>query len=357
MSEKKVETRPSSSGRWSKCEASAVLETQAEAEREASAAAIRGTKLHDEAYNFALHKPGNYDADSVRAVEIANALISDFLDTKESLGEVTQLMEFKLEAEGYELLAGTADRLVVAGQVAFLLDYKFGSIYVDNDRDNTQLLIYSGHIAKLFPQVTKVFAVIIQPARNDFPSPFVFDRETLLAEFDALNQIAQSIHRWNGETELSFEVGDHCRYCKAKPICKEYMKSIGMNELVQISSTAPSIQSLPDEDLVEIFRAKDLIKKVNDYMDAVKAELEARLQSRPIEGVKFAKGRGSRVWNDPFHAAEVLSSMGVEPWKTEIISPFAAELKLKELQISKKDIEDLISSVDGKPTLKLVNNE
>lgn len=354
---KSIQTRPSASSRWTACWGSAVLEAQAEAENKTSAPALRGQQLHDEAFRYADAVPGKYDEDTIEAVRIANAIILDFLELPETFGEIKEFKEYRLCAPGFELIAGTGDRMMVAGKRALLIDYKFGSIYVDNDRDNTQTTIYLGHIAELFPEVEEFYGVIVQPARKNFPIPFVFQRQALLEQFYAYNNVAKILHSWNGTDPLPVVVGDYCKYCTAKSFCEVYMTSLGMKDLVVIGQQNQPLQSLPDADLVSIFKAKALVKKVVDYLDAVQEELAVRAEQRDIDGVEWGKGRGSRVWADPFSAATALEAHGVEPWKTEIISPHQAELRLREAGVKKKEIANLILSVEGKKKLVLSEGE
>lgn len=352
---REIQTRPSSASRWTVCKGSAILEALAYEEEE-SAPAARGTMLHDQALHYSNEVLGEYDEDAVELVQVANSLIMDFLEEEDTFGEITEIKEERLLVPGYELLAGTGDRLVIAGRRCFLADYKTGRVIVNNDAENVQMTIYAALACLLHPTVESVTTAIIQPRVQNFPLPYTRTREALLSDLSRFNEIAKELHAWDGATELPFVAGDHCKYCKAKANCEEYMESLGLKDLVVLKTENKPMTVLSDEDLVAIYKAKGLIKKIADYMDSVKDELSSRLSERAIEGVAWGVGRGSRVWTDEFSAANALQVLGVDPWNTSIISPHAAELRLREKKVKKTEIADYITSIAGRPSLKLIGD-
>ena len=69
----------------------------------------------------------------------------------------------------------------------------------------------------------------------------------------------------------------------------------------------------------------------------------------PVPGYKLVAKRATRQWVDEAKAKDALSSMGVEPYRQELLSPAQAEKVLKKSKLALPD--DLVVSVSSGSTI------
>lgn len=114
---------------------------------------------------------------------------------------------------------GTCDCIIIAGDTLHVIDYKHGKGVRVNCKGNPQPRLYALGALKAFEweyPIKWIHTHIVQP-RIDWA-----DTETLSVDF--LKQWGEeevqpkAEKAWNDEGE--FNPGEHCQFCKAKPICK-----------------------------------------------------------------------------------------------------------------------------------------
>lgn len=155
---------------------------------------------------------------------------------------------------------------------------------------------------------------------------------------------------------------DQCKFCKAKPSCKEYAEF--MNRGVDLMDTqaiagdggalmsTTSIEDLTAEQLSELLQAAPMIKaRIKDAEDRALRMVKNR---EVVPGFKLAAGKGSRSWSeDDDGMAAVFKKARVKIADFQVVklkSPAQME-KLKLTAKQKEVIKAHIVRVEGKPTL------
>jgi len=123
------------------------------------------------------------------------------------------------------------------------------------------------------------------------------------------------------EPDAPLALGDHCRWCTAKPICPQMTGAID-----RVAHTA-----LKDVDSAVLGQALALAEKLEDFIAEARALTHQRLEKgMPVPGYKLVAKQSRRKWVKPDDAAAWLKQQGVEPFVQEMLSPSEAETALKE---------------------------
>lgn len=246
---------------------------------------------------------------------------------------------------------GTGDAVIVADGLLEIIDLKYGMNRVEAI-GNSQLQLYAiGAIEKYFNlyNFRTVRVTIVQPLLDSITS-WDIDVDDLIAwgnEF--VKPRAELAIKGEGE----FVSGSHCRYCKARHICRK--RAEDNLEMAKFEFSEPNL--LTDSELNEILlRADELSKWVSDVKDYA---LNRLLNGMEIEGWELASGRSTRKIIEPDEAAKTLLQLGYQAdqiYSTELIGIGGLE-KL----VGKKEFTSILGAyierVEGKQTLKRRNGE
>lgn len=105
----------------------------------------------------------------------------------------------------------TADLVLYTQDCMHIVDFKWGSIFVDVV-GNEQLLFYAATYGPLAPRAKEVTLHIVQPNADAFDSWTVDTATIRKFMHDAL-----TAERKLAKGHLSFSPGDHCQFCPANP--------------------------------------------------------------------------------------------------------------------------------------------
>ncbi len=272
--------RPSSLDRRIACIASGTVE-QEFPDEDSSVVAEKGIKLHDCLETG--ETPDSLEPDEVWNLETARKQIDKLIaDLQEKTGqEVHVHKELKVEIfVGFDKFTnGTADLVLVSGDVVVIIDYKSGRIEVN--KASYQLQAYAlGVLQSLNMSTGEVFVGICQP---------ICFKEIQMKKFDAIEaemsftnlQTRQQIEPYN------FSAGDHCKYCKFRTQCPASNNE--KKELVKIANEITA-KNAP------IFIEKhSLIKGIlADAYSKVKELVDQGL----VEGYEMKEYAGSKKCND-----------------------------------------------------------
>lgn len=279
-------------------------------------------------------------------------------------GEVTVQSESKSDPGamyGRDDWWGTCDVIVtlkVRGIVKFMevIDYKDGRMMV-GAKDNSQLLSYlAGSLwQEGITMAHPVRMTIVQPKTK----PPVRHQESTLDEVLEESRILAMHAIATDDPDAPLHKGKHCRWCKHKANCnaedvksKEViatMENTGLIEQVYGDLTAVTNESLSSIlDAEERFMEGFKIAR-NETMKRIGNGIE-------VPGYAMLPGRGSRKWNEADEdIAKKLKGMKLkkdEIYPAKLITPAAAE-KLEQFTDKQlKNLQGMIASVEGKPTLK-----
>ncbi|MGQ9671482.1 MAG: DUF2800 domain-containing protein, partial [Desulfosoma sp.] len=198
---------PSKAHRWLVCPGSVALEEKIP-DTVQSPAALEGTLLHEAAAKHLLE--GTDPSPNTPAVQL-------YVKTVRSHPGLL-LVERKVEVEK-DLCWGTLDAAVVGGKSLHIIDAKFGKHPVQAT-GNPQLMLYALGLTRELGHKGHVELIIVQPtAASGLPvKRWECDRKQL----DAFRiKVYRAFDRASKPNPL-FIPGQHCWFCRARPVCEEY---------------------------------------------------------------------------------------------------------------------------------------
>jgi hypothetical protein len=286
-------------------------------------------------------------------------LTLDLIDNKlvpalAALDVIDPNKEMEIEAEtrvGFgDLLPdvfGSTDLIGRIGKRAVVLDWKFGDGVAVEVEENPQLMFYAAAAMRTeetkwaFDGVEEIECVIVQPpqVKRWVTTP------TRIAKFEKdLVKAVKLAQQPNAE----LKIGDHCRWCAAKPICPQMTGAVDRALKTSIDDLdAPTISAyLKNADMLEQW-ITDLRALALQMLDS-----GARLPD-----YKLVAKRAIRQWTDEDKAKVALFAYGLtesEVMETSIISPAKAEKVLKKRKQALPD--DLVVAISSGNTLASVDD-
>lgn len=241
---------------------------------------------------------------------------------------------------------GTSDCTIISDGILEIIDFKYGKGVPVNAEGNDQMILYALGALRKFESLFEIKEVrwtIFQPRIDNISSDGMD-----VADLDYIGEqdikiLAQ--RAWNGEGD--YKPGEHCRFCKAAPLCKalaDYNLEIARHEFKD-----PAL--LTDEDVSDILTRSDMFTKwingVEEY-----AHKQA-LEGKKWPGYKLVEGRSNRAYSDETAVATTLSAAGLKD--DEIYNKKLQGITALEKHLGKSDFErllgDLVIKPQGKPTL------
>lgn len=249
---------------------------------------------------------------------------------------------------------GTADCLILAGDTLHVIDYKHGKgVAVDADH-NPQMMLYAlgaMHDFSLLYRFKTIKMTIVQP------------RISNISEFSCT---ANELRNW-GETVVKvkaaeamgensvFTPGEHCRFCRAKHVCKA--RSEYYNGMLSDSRQHHDPRLITLEELGKYLISANELKKWAENLQEY--ALSQCLVGSTVPGWKAVEGRGSRSFTDMDAAFAVLEKDGIEEnqlWERKPLT-----LAQVENAVGKKRFGELVGKMvvktPGKPTLVPENDK
>lgn len=242
---------------------------------------------------------------------------------------------------------GTCDCIIIHGGDLYITDFKYGKGVPVSAEDNPQMKLYALgaylEYSFLYP-IKTVHLAIVQP-RIDNISEWSLPIEELLAWGESIKPIAQKA--FNGEGE--FVPGDHCRFCRAKALCRA--RAEHYTALEDFKGMKPPLISNEEvgQILEKAIALEAWVKELKEYA------LSAALKGEEIPGWKAVEGRSVRNYVDIDKAFEHLKQNGIdEAMLYERVPLTVAKL---EKALGKKEFHSLleepglVEKQPGKPTL------
>ena len=293
--------------------------------RPTSKYAEEGSLLHD-----AIHKILSHGA-SVDDFGLGDDLIERKLrPALDALNEIdpNSQMEFQTEISvsfgGYLAgVFGSCDLIGRIGNRAVVLDWKFGDGVAVDAVENHQLLFYAAAAMRTdearwaFEGVTEIECIIVQP-------PYVKRWTTTPGRVKAFERELYDAVTTALRGNAPVKIGDHCKWCPAKPICPAMTGETERALRIQLNSISPEGYS---NALVIADRLEDWIKSVREMAQ------QALENNIAIPGFKLVPKRATRQWVNDEGALEALKEMGLELdelTETKLRSPAQLEKLLKK---------------------------
>ena len=237
---------------------------------------------------------------------------------------------------------GSTDLIGRLGNRAVVLDWKFGDGVMVEVEENPQLMFYAAAAMRTpeaqwaFEGVTEIEMVIVQPpeVRRWVTTP------ERIAKFEL--ELVQAVKQAE-KPDAKLAVGDHCRWCAAKPICPKMTGAVDRALKVQLDNLdAPKISAyLKNADMLE-----DWIKDLRSLA------LQMLESGAKLPEYKLVAKRAIRSWSDEEKAKVALFAYGLtesEVMETSVVSPAKAEKALKKRKLGLP--EDLVVAISSGNTL------
>ena len=236
---------------------------------------------------------------------------------------------------------GSTDILGRIGNRAIVLDWKFGDGVLVSAEENEQLLFYAAAAMRteeskwIFEGATEIECIIVQPPeiRRWVTTP---QRVALFEQ-----ELRRAVHESHSEA-ASMAMGDHCRWCAAKPICP---KMTGQVERV----LQTKLQALPIDQIAMQLEQADTIESYIKDLRALATQMLENGQTVP--GFKLVAKRGTRQWTseDAVDAWVDANGLTKEAYESKLRSPAQMEKVLKKY---KKELPpELVVSISSGSTL------
>jgi hypothetical protein len=223
---------------------------------------------------------------------------------------------------------GSTDLIGRQRNRAVVLDWKFGDGVMVDAEENMQGMFYAAAAMRtpetqwVFDGVDEVEIIIVQPpyTRRWVTTP------ARIADFEA--ELVRAVKR-SQLPDAPLSVGDHCRWCTAKPICPQMTGAVD-----RVARTA-----LEGVDSASLATALALADQLETFINDARALAFARLEKGlAVPGYKLVSKRATRQWTSEAKAkAALLALDGVaesDVTETSLLSPAQAEKVLKKRKLA-----------------------
>ena len=237
---------------------------------------------------------------------------------------------------------GSTDLIGRLGNRAVILDWKFGDGVMVEVEENPQLMFYAAAAMRTpdaqwaFEGVTEVECIIVQPPeiRRWVTTP------ERIAKFEL--ELVQAVKQAE-KPDAKLAVGDHCRWCAAKPICPKMTGAVDRALKVQIDA-------LPAAQISTYLKNADMLE---DWIKDLRSLALQMLESgAKLPEYKLVAKRAIRSWSDEEKAKVALFAYGLtesEVMESSVVSPAKAEKALKKRKLGLP--EDLVVAISSGNTL------
>lgn len=356
---------PSGAQRWLSCTPSARLEEKfpdraGEAAREGTLAHSLGELLirhklnlvSQAAYEISLAKiqrddlydGSMYDHASDYAAYVLERLEEARSHTKDALLFLEQTLNLTdYIEEGF----GTGDGIIIADGVMDIIDLKYGKGVPVSSVENKQMMLYSLGALREFDfmyDIETVRMTIYQPRLDSISTWEMPVRDLKIWADQVLRPLAALA--FNGEGP--YNPGAHCRFCRAKPVCKAYAS---MNlDLARYDFQEPV--------LLDDLEIADILSKSENFINWLRSIEEHALNEavnngKKWPGYKLVEGRSNRKYQDETLVGRKLLAAGFAEnliYKKEILGITEMERTIGK-KVFSLHLSDLIIKPPGKPTL------
>lgn len=263
--------------------------------------------------------------------------------TSDALFKIEQRLDFsEWVPEGF----GTGDFVIIADGTMEVCDLKYGKGVPVSANNNKQMMLYAlGAISEFsfLYDIEKVRMTIIQPRLDNISTFEVTVEELLKWAEEFVRPKAELAIKGEGE----FFSGDHCRFCRAKAVCRA--RADKNLELAKYDFQEPP--TMDNNDIAYVLSKVDEL--VSWASDVKEYALESALKGEEFDGFKVVEGRSNRKWSSEEDVAKTLIAEGFQESmiytrKLDGISKIEAAIGKKEV---KRLLSDYIIKPVGKPTL------
>ena len=237
---------------------------------------------------------------------------------------------------------GSADLLGRLGNRAVVLDWKFGDGVAVDAEENEQGMFYAAAAMRtpatqwVFDGAEEVEIIIVQP-------PAVKRWVTTIKRVKEFERALKKAIKISTMPDAAIVVGDHCRWCAAKPTCPAMTGAVDRALKGQLDAL--------DDNTLGAYAANAVL--LQGWIDDLNALVQTKIEKGyKIPGWKLVAKRGTRKWTKEDDVVHWLDGKGLEAreiYSTEIRSPAQMEKVLKKRKLALPD--ELVVSVSSGDTL------
>ena len=360
---------PSSAERWINCPPSAVINAEAGSQdtpytREGTLAhALAEHKAHlafmgdirEDVYDTALEvmeKQPEWNDEMQGYTDTYIEALREIIDSFPGKPHVTieQRVDFsQYVPDGY----GTADCIIVYGDVLHIVDFKYGKGVAVSAQENPQMMLYALGALITYAGIYDIETVhmhIVQPR--------------IKSEMDTYTMSAGPLYMWARQVvkpaadlaakgEGEYAEGDWCRFCAIRGSCRA--RAAANTALEDFGFRQPP--ELTDE---EVSKALTLGRRLKSWLsDVEEYALNACLTGKVIPGWKAVEGRSVRSWTDEAAAFTAAKEAGVPEEMLYERKPvtLAALEKIMGKKPFAAAMAQYVTTPPGKPTLALESDK
>ena len=251
---------------------------------------------------------------------------------------------------------GTADCLILAGNVLHVIDFKYGKGVPVEAEGNPQMRLYAYGAVRAYALLYSFDTVkmtIFQPRLKNISEAEISVDDLQRWAREEVKPVALLANKGEGE----YNPGTHCKFCRAKAECKARadacMALVSAAEDWQEKSkgTVKAAGLYTPEELSEYLKKGALLK--DWYSDICDHALTLCLNGVDVPGYKAVNGRNSREFSDLDAAFGVLTANGVD--EAVLYERRPLTLAQAEKVVGAKTFKELVGAYiltkPGKPTL------
>lgn len=262
---------------------------------------------------------------------------------------------------------GFVDRLMIRGNKAHLIDYKFGFNPVDDAEHNAQMWAYTLGVFDKYDYVDEVTVHVLQP-RLDLIFTHKFSRKTDYGRME--KRIKGIIEKCKNHTEADYTPGDQCIYCNKLAECPavhgatmQIVKAYDMAHDAQLPELFHPSQLATPERRAQAHRIAMVMEA---WCSSVrKHNLEFAKSGGEIPGYGLKEVQGRREIKDPQKAWELVKdkltaeefSSACEVKFTDLADLVAAKAPRGQKTVAKEQLEDALTEAEamtrGEPSYQL----
>lgn len=242
---------------------------------------------------------------------------------------------------------GTSDLVLISDGAIEVIDLKYGKGVPVSAEGNTQMRLYGLGALNQFDilyDIEEVKMTIVQPRLDSVSTDIMRTCDLLSWGDETVKPKAELAFKGEGE----FCTGDHCRFCRAKAICRA--RAEANLELARYDFRDPTL--LDDEEIAEILFKADELRAWAADVQAYALD-QAYTHGVKFDGWKLVEGRSNRKYTDDEKVAKTLIEKGYK--EDDLYTKSILGITAMEKFLGKKKFEELLEGFvikpPGKPTL------
>ena len=179
-----------------------------------------------------------------------------------------------------ELMSGEVDVLVMESGRALIPDFKTGFGEYDEIAVNWQMRCLAVLVWKNHPGIKEATVCLIQPNKSQNPTLCVYTEDDLKKSYELILFHLNEAKK----TDAKRSPGDHCKFCRAKGVCKE------ANSLIEVVANPNSWIPTTPEDKARRLDMFKIVKKIIEESEKIFAK-ELLENPDAIPGYRVMVGR------------------------------------------------------------------